>query len=248
MKKAKKVLELDHKAGRQDCDIPIYKDLPLSMVMLQGWFNDQHKCFELFFNALTCDEQAHLFTSKSHLDSVKSKYRELWNNGGFKRIATQDRGVHKLCGQLQFSWFAWWAGCVSRSTREYGSLELMISRLRTVEFAHGEFKPWFYKTKKVRNLNAADAARILARYDYLQPESRPLLARGALRGAAILLDNVPIWKNVNRLEREYADEGMRIALEEKAAKYIIDKLPFAGKFQMDMGESWFCGEQKKWRS
>ena len=35
-----KDLELATTAGREDCDIPIYKELPLSMVMLQGWFND----------------------------------------------------------------------------------------------------------------------------------------------------------------------------------------------------------------
>ena len=39
--------------GRRDCDIRIYKDRPLAMVMLQGWFNDQYKCFELFVEALS---------------------------------------------------------------------------------------------------------------------------------------------------------------------------------------------------
>ena len=94
----------------------------------------------------------------------------------------------------------------------------------------------------MRYLNMADAARILARYGYLEPERRPLLARGALRGAAILLNHEPRSKKSNELEQEYADEHRLICLEEKAAAYINDCEAFSqfGKWKMQEGESWFC--------
>ena len=240
-----KKLELDHKAGRQDCDIPIYKDLPLPMVMLQGWFNDQHDCFKLFLSSLTCDEQIHLFTNRTYRESAKTKYKELWDSGKFKKEATRGKGEHKLADQLIFRWFAWWVGCVFKSVDEYSSLETLLKSLGTVEAAHDKFKPWFYRNKKIRNLNAADAARILARYGYLEPEARPLLTRGALRGAAIQLNNEPSWKTVNMLEDEYAEEAKRAALEQKAAEYISKSSDFSGKFQMEEGESWFCNEIHK---
>ena len=90
----------------------------------------------------------------------------------------------------------------------------------------------------MRNLNAADAARILACYGYLQPEERPLLARGALRGAAILLNEEPPYKRVNKLEAEYQDESKRRGLEELAAEYINqnEELSQAGKWRMQEGE------------
>ena len=117
----------------------------------------------------------------------------------------------------------------------------------TVEEAHHKFNPWFYSGNPTRGLNAADAARVLARYGYLRPESRPLLARGALRGAAIVLDGQPYSKNSNSLEREYAGEEKRVALEQKAANYIVESGNFSGDFQMEEGESWFCEVQKNLR-
>ena len=241
-----KKLKLDYNAGRPDCDIPIYKDLPLPMVMLQGWFNDQHDCFKLFFNDLTCDEKDHLFTNETYRDSVKAKYKELWDNGNFDRNLNPERGVHKLPNLLKYG-FAYWITCVFNAVRETHNLDALMANLDTVEDAHDKFKPWF-RVRRIRGLNVADAARILARYNYLKPESRPLLARGALRGAAIILDEQTHHKNIDWFEREYADETSRIALEGKAAEYIKENLNFSKKFQMEEGESWFCGEQKRWRS
>ena len=124
-----------------------------------------------------------------------------------------------------------------------------MESLSIVEAAHDRFKPWFYKTTKVRNLNAADAARMLARYGYLKPEERPLLARGALRGAAILLNEEPPWKKTDTLEEEYQNEAKRVALEEKAAEYInnCEELLRFGQWKMEEGESWFCNVVHKER-
>ena len=74
-----------------------------------------------------------------------------------------------------------------------------------------------------------------------------MLARGALRGAAILLDHAPSSKGIDELEEEYQDESKRIALEEKAARYINDseKLASYGEWKMEEGESWFCNEIHK---
>ena len=58
----------------------------------------------------------------------------------------------------------------------------------------------------IRGLNAADAARLLARYGYLEPEARPLTARGA----AILLDCQPSSKTIDQLELEYGEETTRV--------------------------------------
>ena len=120
-----------------------------------------------------------------------------------------------------------------------------MGKLRTVEEAHCRFKPWFYRNRElIRGLNAADAARILAKYGYLEPESKPLLARGALRGAAILLDDQPYSKSIDQLEFEYGEETTRVALEKKAAEYIANSEEFSGRFQMEEGESWFCALHK----
>ena len=54
-----RVLKLDVIVSRSDCDIRIYKDLPLPIVVLQGWFDDQHRCFEIFIEVLS-DGQRHL--------------------------------------------------------------------------------------------------------------------------------------------------------------------------------------------
>ena len=62
----------------------------------------------------------------------------------------------------------------------------------------------------IRGLNAADAARLLARYGYLESEARPLTARGALRGAAILLDCQSSSKTIDQLELEYGEETTRV--------------------------------------
>ena len=231
------------------CELRVYENIPLSMMMLQGWFNDQYQCFELFLQALKCAERSHLFTTDDRLESVKAKYKQMWDAGEFTEIATHGQGVHKLPGQLSYSWFSWWAACVSRAVADSGGLEALLESLGTVEAAHDRFKPWFYRTRKVRNLNAADAARILARYCHLQPEGRPLLARGSLRGAAILLNDEPPCKDRDTLEAEYADESKRLSLEEKASRYIRDcrNLSRFGIWNMEEGESWFCNEVHKVR-
>lgn len=230
--------------GEKDfsCSFRIYDHLPPAMIMVQGWFNDQHQCFELFVDALTSREQSHLFSNARSLKSAKTKYKQIWDAGDFTKMATRARGVHKLPDQLSFGWFSWWAACVSNAAADAGGLDLLLKNLGTVESAHDVFRPWYYKTKKVRNLNAADAARILARYGHLQPEMRPLLARGSLRGAAILLNDEPESKNRDTLEAEYAHESSRQSLEMKAAEYIRDCREFArfGKWKMEVGESWFC--------
>ena len=248
-----KELELETTAGREDCDIPIYKDLPLPMVVLQGWFNDQNRCFKLFVRKLDDDQRLHLFTDVNVRESVKQIYKSTWNKGDFERVATKAQGEHRRFDHLSYSGgsrigFAYWIACVFGEVEKVGSLEDLLDNLGTVEEAHSTFKQWFYKSKDlVRGLNAADAARILARYGYLKPEERPLLARGALRGAAIHLDHQSQYRNIDWFEREYADESKRIALEEKAAEYIANCGKFSGEFQMEMGESWFCRIQKEQR-
>ena len=224
------------------CDIRLYDDLSLPMIMLQGWFSDQHDCFKLFLNKLTPEEQGHLFSELAVHESVKSKYRQLWEDGTFLRVSTSNQGEHKRPGQLDYRWFCVWASEVRTAIVRSGTLETLIEDLQTVEQAHDSFKPWFYRTKKVRNLNAADAARLLARYSYLAPEKQPLLAWGALRGAAILLNHEPRWKRRARLEREYQHPAKRTALEERAAKFIEDcpELARFSKWRMEEGENWFC--------
>ena len=243
------MLKLNAMTGRSDCDIRSYKDLPLAMVMLQGWFNDQYKCFELFAEALSDRERQSLFTNKDVLESVKDTYIDMWSNGKFEDVAVWDKGVHRPFDHLVPSsrrrrGFVYWATCVFREVSA-SSLEALVSNLRTVEEAHGKFKPWFYRSSElIRGLNAADAARILARYRYLEPETRPLLARGALRGAAILLDGQPSSMSIDQLEREYGQETTRVALEKTAAEYIADSGKFSGRFQMEEGESWLCALHK----
>lgn len=242
-------LELNPKEADPCCGMILYEDLPLPMMMVQGWFSDQHACFELFFEQLSHQERTSLFVDESTLESVKRKYRQLRADDQFTSCAKNDTGVHKRLGQLEFKWFAWWAGCVSRAVRQEGSLESLLDAMATVEAAHDRFKPWFYRTKRVRNLNAADAARLLARYGHLLPEERPLLARGSLRGAALLLNDEPHWKGVDRLDEEYQLESRRRALEEKAAEYITasEELSSAGEWRMEEGENWFCNVvHKEW--
>ena len=231
------------------CALRIYEGIPLSVKMLQGWFNDQYECFELFFQALNREERSDLFKASNYLESVKTKYKQIWDAGKFTELATHGQGVHKLPDQLSYRWFSWWVACVSRAVADSGSLEALLEGLSTVEAAHDTFKPWFYRTKRVRNLNAADAARILARYGHLQPERRPLLARGSLRGAAILLDDAPPWKDRDALEDEYADESRRLSLEEEASRFIRDceDLSSFGEWMMEEGESWFCNVVHKER-
>ena len=244
-----RVLKLDVIASRRDCDIRIYKDLPLPMVVLQGWFNDQHRCFEMFIEALSDRQRQSLFADKEVLDSVKDTYRGMWSNGQFEKVAIWDKGVHRRFDHL-VPWsrkrrgFLYWVTCVFREVGARGLDELM-GNLRTVEEAHCRFKPWFYRSGElIRGLNAADAARILARHEYLEPETRPLLARGALRGAAILLDGQPCSKNTDQLELEYGEEITREALERRAAEYIANSGEFSGRFQMEEGESWLCALHK----
>ena len=66
------MLKLDFIADRKDCDIRIYKDLLLPMVVLQGWFNDQYKCFEVFLEALSDRQRKSLFVEREIFDSAKS--------------------------------------------------------------------------------------------------------------------------------------------------------------------------------
>ena len=249
MPKTKKQLKLDSRRMDTDCDIRLYKDMTLPMIMLQGWFNDQHQCFRLFYQALSSEEEKQLFNTETHLDSVKAIYKQLWDDGTFKESSRWGEGEHKQSDQLAYRWFSWWIACVSGAVAEAGSLGILLESLSIVEAAHDRFKPWFYKTTKVRNLNAADAARMLARYGYLKPEERPLLARGALRGAAILLNEEPPWKKTDTLEEEYQNEAKRVALEEKAAEYInnCEELLRFGQWKMEEGESWFCNVVHKER-
>ena len=236
-------LEQDSTGSEQSCAARMYEDMTLPMIMIQGWFNDQCKCLELFRQELTDEEQVHVFTIETCLESVKRKYTRLWDSGRFQTIAKQNKGEHKRLNQLNYESFQRWADCVSAAVAEAGSLETLLETIDSVEAAHDRSKHWFYKNaKKVRYLNVADAARILARYGYLEPEKRPLLARGALRGAAILLNGEPPWKTIDRLEREYAGVAKRISLEEKAAVYIKEcaTLSHFGKWKMEMGQKWFC--------
>ena len=243
------MLKLDFVADREDCDIRIYKDLALPMVVLQGWFNDQYKCFEVFLEALSDRQRRRLFAESKVLDSVKDVYRDLWSNGQFEKVAIRRKGMHRRFGHLVPSsrkrrGFFYWVTCVFNGVGD-GGLEALMRDLRTVEEAHCAFKPWFYRSGQlVRGLNAADAARILARYGYLEPEARPLLSRGALRGAAILLDSQPSSKSIDQLELDYGEETTRVALEKRAAEYISNSGKFTGRFQMEEGESWFCALHK----
>ena len=63
------------------CDVRLYDDLPLAMIMLQGWFSDQHDCFQAFLRELTADERTSMFDEKTFLDSVKAKYKRMWDDG-----------------------------------------------------------------------------------------------------------------------------------------------------------------------
>ena len=242
-------VELDAVAKREGCDIRVYKDLPLPIVVLQGWFNDQYRCFELFVEALSDRQRQSLFVDKEDFESAKETYRGLWSDGQFEKVAIRDTGVHRRFDHLVPSsrkrrGFSYWATCVFREAGADG-LKALMGNLGTVAEAHDKFKPWFYRSRKlIRGLNAADAARILARYGYLEPETRPLLARGALRGAAIFLDGQPSSKSIDQLELEYGEEATRVVLEKKAAEYIADSEEFSGRFQMEAGESWFCGLHK----
>ena len=158
MSKAKKRLKLDSTNEDTLCSIFIYKDMKLPMIMLQGWFSDQHECFKLFIQTLTTEEETLLFDNEAILKSVKEKYRQMWTGRQFRDVSRQREGEHKQLGQLAFKDFAYWAACVSGTGADAGSLEELLESLGTVEAAHDRFKLWFYKTRKVRNLNAADAA------------------------------------------------------------------------------------------
>ena len=200
-------LKLDDIADREDCDIRIYKDLPLPMVVLQGWFNDQYKCFEVFVEGLSGKQRRSLFAETETLDSVKDIYRGMWSSGQLEKVAIRDKGVHRRFDHLVPSsrrrrGFLYWVTCVFREVGA-GGLDALMANLKTVEEADCKFKPWYYRIGELtRGLNAADAARILARYGYLEPAAKPLLARGALRGAAILLDGQSPSMNIDQLELE----------------------------------------------
>lgn len=247
-----KTLNLDCKISRFECDFGIYKDLSLPMIMLQGWFNDQHECLKLYFDRLTPYERRSIFKNRRSLESARDTYEKMWSDYEFMKVARRREGEHKWLKHLKPGkgdqrGFCYWAKGVFEEAKKFEGLEAMVQNLETVEEAHHKFNPWFYSGNPTRGLNAADAARVLARYGYLRPESRPLLARGALRGAAIVLDGQPYSKNSNSLEREYADEEKRVALEQKAADYIVKSGNFSGDFQMEEGESWFCEVQKNLR-
>ena len=250
MNKTKKELEQIWKKicskTNPDFDLPIYKDIPLPMVMVQGWFNDQIPCFELFRQKLTDKEQAQLFTTERNLESVNRKYLKLWGDGGFSRKVTKDQGAHKWLPHLNPKHFGFWTERVLKEIDSYGGLKAMLDNLGTVEAAHDRFKR-FYKTRRVRILGAADTARLFAKFGHLIPEERPLLARGALRGAAILLGGACPENNTDAIEREYRQEYKRVELEKEAASYIdaTEELVCFGKWKMEKGESIFCELQKQ---
>lgn len=222
------------------CDLPTYPDEPVSKLFLRGWFNDQKACCNLLLENLTPADTNLLFDSGAHLESVKKTYLDLWPR--MKEIADSTPGVHKLPDQLYYTKYFYWAKCVFNEVKKYGPLENLLSELATVERAHEVFKPWFKVKRRVRGLNAADAARLLARHGHLAPESRPLLARGALRGAAIIVDHRDLSKKVPYFENElYSDEKSRTALEVRAAQYIKENFP---NWSMEQGENWFCEQQK----
>ena len=225
-------------------DLPIYEDIPLPMVMVQGWFYDQCECFELLRQELTDEEQNQLFTSKKHLKSVIAKSKPLWEK--IKNKASRVKGLHRHQGILRYEYFCFWIEQVYMIQYEAGGLETMVRNLGTVEAAHDKFKE-FYKTNPVRILNAADTARLLARCDYLEPEKRPLLTSGALWGAAILLGGECPENNTDAIEREYRQEYKLVELEKEAASYIdaTEELACFGKWKMEIGESIFCKLQKQ---
>jgi len=123
-----------------------------------------------------------------------------------------------------------------------GSLDALIRELRTVEAAHELFRSWFNTTERVRSLNAADAARLLARSGFLSPESRPLLARGALRGAALVVDGASCSFTIERIERRYDTPAKRRKLEEAAADFAHTSMP---GWIMGQVETWFCEVHKE---
>ena len=243
------MLKLDAVAEREDCDIRVYKVLPLPIVVLQRWFNDQYRCFELFLETLSDRQRQGLFVDRKVFESAKDTYRGLWPSGRFENAAIRDAGGHRRLSHLVPSsrkrrGFFYWTTCVFREASAV-VLEALMGNLRTVEEAHGNFKPWLYRScKLIRGLNSADAARILARYGYLEPETRPLLARGALRGAAISLDGQSSSKSIDQLELEYGEEATCMALEMRAAEFIANSKDFFGRFQIEEGESWFYALHK----
>ena len=253
MKKTKKEMEQCWKQlcaeASPDFDLPIYEDIPLPMIMVQGWFYDQSDCFGLLREELTIKEQKQLFTSKRHLESVNAKCKRLW--GQIEKKAVRVKGLHRHQGILRYEYFCYWIEQVYMIQCEAGGLETMVRNLGTVEAAHDKFKE-FYKTNPIRILNAADTARLFARCDYLEPEKRPLLTRGALWGAAMLLDCAPQHKRMSDIEKQYRKNSDRISLEEKAAAYINNteelQKKFISRWKMEKGESIFCELQKRLRA
>ena len=210
----------------------------LAILMLRAWFNDQTQCCEYFLSSLDPATREEWTSSSQQLESLKSHYRSC--SSGFDQKAKQRMGEHKCLSMLRFGNFAWWAKCVFRAGQEIGSLDRFIENLGTVECAHECFKPWFVpggNVKSPRLLNAADAARKLADHGFLRREQRPLLARGALRGAAISVDDVKP-RNTDHAEEIYREEDARRALEERAAEYIKER--FGKSTRMDLAENWFC--------
>ena len=229
-----------------DFDIPIHDDIPLPMIMVQGWFYDQVECFELLLQELTDEEQQQLFASRKHLESVEAKLKRLW--GQIKKKAVRVKGMHKHQGILKYEYFCYWIEQLYVFQDEAGGLETAVRNLGTVEAAHDRFKE-FYRTKPIRILNAADTARLLARCDYVEPEKRPLLTRGALLGAALLLDCEPHGKGISDIDKQYRKESDRIFLEERAAAYIDNTEELQKKsisrWKMEKGEGVFCELQKR---
>ena len=211
--------------------------------MVQGWFYDQSDCFESFRQELTEDEQNNLFTSKRNLTSVERKYELLWPK--FEQMAFRKRGLHRPLRTIKYKYFCYWAEQVYEMQDWAGGLKVMLDNLGTVEAAHAQFRR-LYKAQRVRILSAADVARLLARYGYLEPERTPLLARGALRGAAILLRDESPEHNTETLEQKYRQEGKRMELENEAASFIdaTEELASLGKWKMVKGQSLFCELQK----
>ena len=226
-------------------DIPIHDDLPLPMILVQGWFYDQSKCFEVLRGGLTVREQNQLFASEKHLESVKVKCERLWEK--LDKNTVRGWGPHRHQWVMKYTHFCSWAERVFEKVAEVGDLKVMLNQLGTVEKAHDEFKKFNRSGQhSVRMLSAADIARLLARHGYLEPEKRPLLARGGLRGAAILLRGESPRYTTDALERKY-NQDKRKELEQEAAHYIhtTEELARFGKWKMEKGESIFCQLQKQ---
>ena len=96
--------------------------------------------------------------------------------------------------------------CVFREVGA-GGLDALMANLKTVEEADCKFKPWYYRIGELtRGLNAADAARILARYaDTWNLRRSPFLREEPSEERQSCLMASPHHMNIDQLELEYGD-------------------------------------------